>query len=157
MRRILSTTALLAAVVAGACGAACAQADVNSRGAEAIKSQARAKHTFTNEDLLVQAPNAAQAPVTPPPKEAAEPPRSLKEITREQAGVEMLISSTQEKVAHSSGEYHDSMVQALLGFQQRMDNLREEQHQREILDKVAFQRAKNARPAAQPDERQGSS
>jgi hypothetical protein len=48
-------------------------------------------------------------------------------------------------------------VQALLGLQQRMDNLREEQHQREILDKVAFQRAKTARPAAQADERQGSS
>jgi len=156
MRRILSTTALLAAIVAGACGAACAQSDSNSRRAEAIKAQARAKHTFTNEDLPVQAPTAAESPVTPQ-NEATEPPRSLKEITREQAGVEMLISSTQEKVAHSSGEYHNSMVQALLGFQQRMDSLREEQHQREILDKVAFQRAKNARPVAQASDRQGSS
>jgi hypothetical protein len=156
MRRILSTTALLAAIVAGACGAACAQSDFNSRRAEAIKAQARAKHTFTNEDLPVPAPDAAQSPVTPQ-NEAVEPPRSLQEITREQSGVEMLILSTQEKMAHSSGDYHDSMVQALLVFQQRMDSLREEQRQRETLDKVTFQRAKNARPVAQASDRRGSS
>ncbi len=153
MRTLLST-ALLLAMAAGACGAASAQLAEGSQR-DSDRAKARSGYTFTNEDLPAHTSDSGNAPTEAEREKALEPPRPVKEIAKEEAGVEVLVSSTRDKAEHSSGEYHELMLRALQGFEQRLENLREEQRQRDLLDKAAQAGTSHAASAA--GNRDGSS
>jgi hypothetical protein len=138
MKTILGFFAI-SIVLCGLAAPSRAQAQDDPAAIQQAVPRHRAAHVVTEDDLP-----AAPAPDAPVP--AAKPstgddaPRPMKDIQSEQNRVQTLIASTQDKVEHSSGEYRAAMAFALQGFQQRMDDLKEEQRQRELLDKAEKER-----------------
>jgi hypothetical protein len=138
MRTLLGSFAIsLALCVLAAPGRAQTQDD--PAAIQQAVARHHAVHVVTEEDLPAAPTSDTPAPAAKP-STGADAPRAIKEIQSEQDKVQTLIASTQDKVAHSSGEYRAAIAFALQGFEQRMDDLKEEQRQRELLDKAEKER-----------------
>jgi hypothetical protein len=138
MKTILASFAILLAMCALAVPSG-AQTQDDPAAIQQAVARHRAAHVVTEEDLPAAPTPEAPKPVAKP-STGDDAPRPIKDIQNEQDRVETLIASTQDKVAHSSGEYRAAMAFALQGFEQRMDDLKEEQRQRELLDKAEKER-----------------